>query len=410
LLEQLELPKNESSPFMTDLLIESVGDFLGQIARIKAAWFKDEELSPWYRGQKRAEWPLLPSLYRIRANFDEILEDEMEDEIREEFIVRAPIFSDFKPAGDDDWEWYFLMQHYGAPSRLLDWTQGALLALYFAVKNNPGHYDSAVWVLDPYRLNERSIDRYEVIPPSAQGISAGDKRLVKRWLPTRFTGSVIPKMPIAVFPTHIARRISTQRSCFTVHGKDFGGLDRLEHTRRPLLCKLLIPSFRVRPIKRELIDGGIDEATIFPDLDGLGRAVGEAYSLDQDIWPHRNVMTRLQPSKSYFGQIGVFAIFKIKKGQQPFRGENEEVVWLEKKLFVQQRMSKSSRALYKEFSLERAGRIGCPTNFNRLTVAWYLKRARSGVKANVRPDHYFEFHALRDIVAGEELIADFSPK
>jgi hypothetical protein len=78
-------------------------------------------------------------MYRIRANFAEILDDEIGDEIREEFIVRAPIFSDFKPAGDADWEWYFLMQHYGAATRLLDWTQGALLALYFAVNNHPGH-------------------------------------------------------------------------------------------------------------------------------------------------------------------------------------------------------------------------------------------------------------------------------
>jgi hypothetical protein len=41
-------------------------------------------------------------------------------------------------------------------------------------------------------------------------------------------------------------------------------------------------------------------------------------------------------------------------------------------------------------------------------VAWYLKKAKAGVKANVKPDQYFEFHALRNIAVGEELIADFS--
>ena len=390
--------------------VENVGDFLSQIADISGAWFRDDELRPWYRGQSRAEWGLQPSLYRMRGTYVEIREDEIEDEIREEFIVRAPVFSEFKPAGDDDWEWYFLMQHYGAPTRLLDWTQGALLALYFAVRDNPGHFDSAVWVLDPYRLNKRAINRYEVIPPSAQGVSRADKRKVSRWLPIRFTGKFIPRRPIAVFPTHIARRISTQRSCFTVHGSDFGGLDRLENSNPPMLRRIIIPSFNVQAVKRELINSGIDEATIFPDLDGLGRAIGAEYTSDIERWPHSNVLTRLQPSKAFPGQVGVFAISRIKKGVRPFRGENEEIVWLDRRLLDAQRLSKPARQLYKDFSLDRGGRRGCPTNFNRLTVAWYLKKAKTRMKPNVRPDQYYEFYALKDIAAGEELIAEFVPE
>ena len=45
----------------------------------------------------------------------------------------------------NNWDLYFLMQHYGAPTRLLDWTESALIALYFAVRDNPGYYDSAVY-------------------------------------------------------------------------------------------------------------------------------------------------------------------------------------------------------------------------------------------------------------------------
>src|SRR5262245_52178307 len=41
----------------------------------------------------------------------------------------------------DRWEWCFLMQHYGARTRLLDWSDGALVALYFAVVSRGGKSD-----------------------------------------------------------------------------------------------------------------------------------------------------------------------------------------------------------------------------------------------------------------------------
>jgi len=62
----------------------------------------------------------------------------MQEEAREELMVRAPALSDAIPGGDDLWDWYFPMQHFGAPTRLLDRTEGAVIALYFAVKDNPG--------------------------------------------------------------------------------------------------------------------------------------------------------------------------------------------------------------------------------------------------------------------------------
>jgi hypothetical protein len=187
-------------------------------------------------------------------------------------------------------------------------------------------------------------------------------------------------------------------------------LVRLLGVKRPLLRKLIIPSFRVGSIKRELIDSGIDEATIFPDLGGLAKAVEVEYTDNDHSLPHLGVVTRLQPSKAYPGRVGVFAISKIKKGQRAFLGENEEILWLDKKTIDKAHLPSAARKLYDDFSLHRDGRAGCPINFNRLTVAWYLRPAKPGLAANVRPDRYFEFHALRDVKPEEELIADFSPK
>lgn len=140
-------------------------------------------------------------------------------------------------------------------------------------------------------------------------------------------------------------------------------------------------------------------------MDGLGRAIAAAYNLERDSLPHSGVAAELKPSGASRGRVGVFALSEIKKGDRPFRGENEEIVWFEKRLIAHRRMPIRVRQLYKDFCLERDGRLGCPVSFNRLTAAWYLQSAKSGFKANLRPDQYYEFYALRNIRPGEELIA-----
>jgi len=81
--------------------------------------------------------------------------------------------------------------------------------------------------------------------------------------------------------------------------------------------------------------------------------------------------------------------------------------WLSIQLLASQREPKKPPSWTQVVPQTRAGRVGCPTSFNRLTVAWYLKRARGGVRPNVKPDGFYDFYALRDIAPGEELIADF---
>lgn len=386
------------------LISESVSEFVKCTAGIRSDWFPDDD--PWgplFRGQQRASWGLSPKLYRDYGDYKDLKRDQIEDEIREEFAVRAPILSEGRPASDP-WEWYFLMQHFGAPTRLLDWTEGALIALYFAVRDNPGLYDAAVWVLDPYTLNRRAISREEMYAPGESGLSAQDLRRIAPWLPNRFSRrSTIPAKPLAVYPTHSVRRISSQRSSFTIHGADPAGLDKL--AGGSLLIKIVIPSFRVSSIKRDLETVGIDEATIFPDLDGLGRTVCARWRVTENAPPHTNVHTRLQPSKIH--GVGVFAIRRIPRGMRLFLGDNEEMLWTDKPAFA--REIKPIRKLYEDFAVIANGRYGCPQNFNRLTMSWYLNEPMSGQRANVACEkESYDFVALRDIPSGEELTVDYS--
>jgi FRG domain len=284
--------------------VSKVTEFVDAVRDLRRRWGFDrtngekDPCGPWFRGHRQAQWRPCPRLYRDLAG-NEKKRRRIEDEIREEFMTRAPGLCDIKPADPHDWEWYFLMQHHGAPTRLLDWTDGALIALYFAVKDNPGFYPAAVWALDPYELNWQVIRRAEVLAPSAAGTPDDDRRRVKYWLPKRFAKVRLRPEPIAVFPTHIATRIRNQRSCFTVHGRDEAGLEKFCKGTKFCLKKILIPSRSVRDIKRDLETCGIDESTIFPDLDGLGRCVSAKWTPQRLASPHAGVYTRLGRSTVY---------------------------------------------------------------------------------------------------------------
>ena len=265
----------------------SVTEFLKQVQEIRdlKGWFKgDRQWGPWFRGHQRASWPLKPKLYRDR-DFNYIKANNVEDEIREEFIKRAPVLCEKVPIGSEqraEWEWYFMMQHFGAATRLLDWTEGALIALYFAVRSNAGSDDAAVWVLDPYQLNKPVIGKEWIIPPSAVGVTKKDKNLISKWLPARFTKMRgVPREAVAIEPTHVVSRINSQHSCFTIHGKDPHSLEQFQDGKSSCLEKIVIPGFKANDIKRDLRVYGINETTIFPDLDGLGRAIDARWEIGE---------------------------------------------------------------------------------------------------------------------------------
>jgi len=142
--------------------VTSLAEYIERIKQIRAYWDVDKEIrygeieSIWFRGHAQAHWGLTPKLYR-----DEY-KDSDENEIRQEFQIRAQQLLQGGRLPSDKWEWYFVMQHYGAPTRLLDWTDNALVALYFALHDPTfGSYepdtDAAVWVLNSWWLNRQLI-------------------------------------------------------------------------------------------------------------------------------------------------------------------------------------------------------------------------------------------------------------
>jgi hypothetical protein len=238
---------------------------------------RDDGRSPpsdfWFRGHASARWALTPKLYRA----DSRLKLGDEDEIRNDFKRRGRqlISEPFLPANDK--EWYFLMQHYGAPTRLLDWTDGSLLGLYFALRSQKPDRpaDAAVWMLDPNWLNEVTLKGEE--QNYLGGVLLPEWKETDAWFPVTFEEPLLVDEPIAIDPPHVARRVAVQHSHFTIHGRTPRGLERLARGGDARLVKIVIPRRVVQRILEDLAACGVTETTVYPDLEALSREVSRKW-------------------------------------------------------------------------------------------------------------------------------------
>ncbi len=257
------------------LTAPSLEDFLSLLRRLRRAW--GDEL--WFRGQRDARKELIPRTYR----HPDAYKNEAEDELRWAFQMKVRQFPMVRPP-TTEWEHYFLMQHYGMPTRLLDWSEGALLALHFALRSNRGRTDAAVWVLDPFWLNRHVVRASNFLPENRRDPNyrfildympdPTDKRTkwIRKYLPKTFSKDKLPALPAAVEPPHIDRRIAAQLSTFTIHGDLHNGLGHIARTSPDArLARIRIPERAVKAVRTHLVDCGVSDSTVFQDIEGLGR-------------------------------------------------------------------------------------------------------------------------------------------
>jgi hypothetical protein len=250
--------------------ITSLAEFVTAVEQLVDEWTPkrtDWYLQPWFRGHGNASWSLEPGWYRLSSAVRGIgAEYYNEATLLENFRLRAPTYLERLPA--TDWEWLFLMQHYGLRTRLLDWTESSLIALYFAIRDNSGDVDAAVWVMNPWWLNRQTFGEYVLFP-------ADDPRAMEH-APLRPEQELKGKLPLAITPIHASQRIAAQRGVFTIHGNERAALDRLARQKgkeHPCLRRMVIPRAHVATVRKELAISGISESLIFPELGGLCREI-----------------------------------------------------------------------------------------------------------------------------------------
>ena len=250
--------------------VTSLSGFVKAVEQLVDEWTPksaDWYLQPWFRGHGNTSWSLEAGWYRPADKVRGIgAEYYSEATLLENFRLRAPIYVERLPA--TDWEWLFLMQHYGLRTRLLDWTESSLVALYFAVRDNASKADAAVWAMNPWWLNRQTFGEYVLFP-------ANDPRASDH-APLRPGQELKGKLPLAITPIRSSQRIAAQRGVFTIHGTERAALDRLARrggTDSPCLRRIVIPNVHVSAVHRELSISGISESLIFPELSGLCREI-----------------------------------------------------------------------------------------------------------------------------------------
>jgi hypothetical protein len=206
----------------------------------------------WFRGHCDASFSLTPSALR----FSTINQRQAALALMGEFRRIADTKLPKTPNNDDDLAWSQIGQHNGLPTRLLDWTESAVTALYFACLRPQA--DGIVFLLNPVDLNRLS---FPAKPTVLDPVTDGD--LIRKYLRASPRGAKKGRLPIAVNPVWNSARLILQRGVFTVHGSVFS-LDRAKITS--LVGIPILREFKVK-LRDELQRIGVDEMTLFPELE-----------------------------------------------------------------------------------------------------------------------------------------------
>ena len=235
-----------------------------------------------FRGQSVAEWGLSPLLERAIDTKKALLgdvavnPDSEERELITQFKKRAFHYVSNTPADDDDLEWLALMQHHGAPTRLLDWTKSPYVGLFFALAEAKPKEPAALWAVNTLALEQ-----------DANQKQPHDREAQKTWFKTGFfrNRDTPPRQSfiLPVSPFRMNPRLAIQQGVFLcANAFDQPFQARLEELMRQISARCRGPlgliKFKINPqeradMLRELGRMNISYETLLPGIDGFAKSL-----------------------------------------------------------------------------------------------------------------------------------------
>ena len=241
----------------------------------------------WFRGVTDSTYSLVPKAYRNPKVVDgkDFLERQ-EQQMLARFRQRAMPYLPISHAELSNAALLVHMQHYGAPTRLLDWTENLLVAAYFSVSSQSlsNEKNPAIWALRPAAWNSivHSDLVDNVIPTFDSTTIRPHESPLMRWLPLspeNRISVVKTDFALAAYATHSNDRIRAQQGVFTVAGTNTEGLEEqviAQPSNIPILYKFTFVG-GAEKLKRELGQVGYIRSLIYPGLESICNQIEDEF-------------------------------------------------------------------------------------------------------------------------------------
>lgn len=249
-----------------------------------------------YRGHGNENYQLLPGIFRWheKENGTSVSEySQMEHNILQDFIGEACRY--IKDVSTEDIHaWLEIAQHFSVPTRLLDFTENPLVALYFACADI-NETNAAIWIVNEAEYNRVMFDIH-CLPDASYSEEIISKIIFDEVTHQDYGVHDAPQFiqfPWIYKPCYREERMNFQSSIFMLWGARREALTNFISSEYYMtadtekgkcdqqfgvICKITIPASAKGNIIKQLDSCGINEKFIYPGLDGVGRYIKKKYS------------------------------------------------------------------------------------------------------------------------------------
>ena len=249
-----------------------------------------------FRGQEQ-DWEIKSRLERVlgKAGMDVSSYKNREHNIINEFKSRIELYKDFNVNTEDYVECCSLIQHYGGPTRLIDFTVSFFVALFFAVEDIESDSDAIVWGFDEISLKDIHFKEKPLKSSFGNRRRAQEEELVK--MANKIFESEEEKDTgiLLIKPTRKNERLSRQQGLFLMQknikesfmdNQKKGFLEDFNENAKNLtmpelneihfcvsIIKVIIPARLKSDIRTELLRMNINHETLFPGIEGFCKSL-----------------------------------------------------------------------------------------------------------------------------------------
>jgi len=245
-----------------------------------------------FRGHRKSSWGLkssleLAALDRFHCNPAHML--EVERGLLRKFKREAHHYLSRLPDADDFMQWLALMQHFGAPTRLLDWSYSFYVAAHFAIERLEPGGSCAIWGFDSDWWRARAL---QALPPEVAAILVESDPNAKK---PETVAAILQRddpLPMAfqLNPYRLNERLVLQQGIFVAPAdvrvsfmENLGAIAAPEAPQHLVKLELRGDSEVLRNAIRELTQMNISRATLFPGLDGFATNLKNLISFPETI-------------------------------------------------------------------------------------------------------------------------------